>query len=235
MPDYHRVAGAGASAVPDRELPIQVRVSGMAVAALASADPCVGPAREALTDGRVGADELSAVIHVAAPTDRRWSADGVRAGLGLGGSSGLRVLDVVDDGCGVPSSIAVGSSLLAYAGGAVLVSVPGAALVLTRMPGRRDERPSRLAAVESAECGRESAVERVLAAVGDRLPIVASVPGGVRLSAGRRYACVNLAADGAASIAGLVEARSAGHPEVVLVTSGEGGQAAAVVCVLDRG
>lgn len=163
-------------------------------------------ARDAFDDAGRDVEELSCVIYVA---QSHWgdrpsqSAAGVCAGLRVRGQS-VTALDVVEDGCGVPSSIAVGSSVLAQRGGVVLVVADGAALVL--------------AGTEASTGASRVAVERVLATVDSAAPIVAVLPEGRSLQ------------PAATAIGGLLKARTDGFREVVLVTAAARGRAAAVVC-----
>ncbi|ALG86156.1 hypothetical protein [Gordonia phthalatica] len=235
MPDHPRSAHAGASAARIATSPVRVRLTGIAT------DPNsrLTAARRALDDARLDPRGLAAVINVG---DAWESAAAVVGRLGLGGAPDLRVLDMVDDGCGVPSSIAVGASILAQWGGAVLLTVDGGALVLGTMPMPATPRPGpvrgggrRTADVKLTDDGPRTAVEQVLSTVGDGVPIVAVVPGGIRLAPGRRFASVSLAATGATPIEGLLQARAEGLSEVVLVTANEQGRAAAVMCGLGGG
>ncbi|WP_375003468.1 hypothetical protein ACE11G_01895 [Gordonia sp. PS3] len=231
MPDNPARSGASAAAASAG----QVRVSGLAVATGASHDRRLGPAHAALGDAGLEVRDVVAVIHVKPPAGDTWSAERVRDELGLGGAPAVRALDVVDDGCGVPSSIAVGSSMLAQTHGAVLVVVAGAAAVLTGTPQpghRRGDRNGSALRSSADSDGTHAAVERVLTAVGDDLPIVAVAPGGIRLAAGRRFVATSLSTHAAAPIEGLIDARAGGHSEVVLVTANGSGHAAAVVCRL---
>lgn len=235
MPDHPRSEHAGASAIGVATTPIRVRLTGIAV----DAHSRLGAARRALDDAHLTPRGLRAVIDVG---DDRGTAAAVSRGLGLGGTPDVRVLDMVDDGCGVPSSIAVGASILTQWGGAVLLTVDGGALVLGALPMPAAGRPDpelgagrRTADVDRVDGGRRTAVEQVLSTVGDRVPIVAVVPGGIRLAPGRRFVSVSLAARSATPIEGLLEARAEGLSEVVLVTANEHGRAAAVMCALSGG
>lgn len=215
--------------------PVRVRISG-----IASASETDGSAPElhALRDADLDPLELVAVISVAV-TGATESAAGVCARLGLGGVSSVQALDVVDDGCGVPSSIAVGASILRQRTGAVLLSVDGAALVIVGASGRSAPADEvtvvigrRTADISLRRAGPPTALEQVLASVDGDVPIVAAVPAGMRPPADRRVVGVVPSAIGAAPIEGLSRARTAGYAEVALVTADEHGRAASVVCDL---
>lgn len=215
-----------------------VVVAGIAVGQTGSRET-IEPSLASLREANVGVGRLTAVIYVAQVDTGNGpvqSAARVCAGLRVREHS-VPALDVVEDGCGVPSSIAVGCSILAQRGGAVLVVTDGAALVLVGVEPVIPRAEQAGGGRQSAELnldvdGPHAAVERVLATVDAALPIVAVVPGGLRLLPGRRFAGVSLEAGSSASIRGLLDAREAGFGEVALVTEGARGRAAAVVCHL---
>lgn len=233
MPDHPRSAHPAVSATSAAAA--HVRVAGLAVAD-APNDARLPIAQRALGEAQMDPRDLVAVISI---DDGRESASGMCAQLGLGGAAQVRALDLGDDGCGVPSSIAIGGSLLAQWGGAVLLTVRGGAAVLRGMPGTASPGGAttavgrRTADVKLTRDGPRTAVEQVLATVSRSVPIVAVVPGGLRLSPERRFVSVSLAAGGAAPIEGLMQARAEGCSRVVLVTANDHGRAAAVICALD--
>ena len=237
MPDHPRSARTGESAAAVAAAPVRVRLAGIAVDDVSR----LTAARCALEDARLDPRDLAAVINIGDTAATSETAATVSGRLGLGGAPHVRVLDMIDDGCGVPSSIAVGASIMAQWGGAVLLTVDGGALVLGGMP-----RPAarsgavfgggrRTAEVQLADEPPRTAVEQVLSTVGDGVPIVAVVSGGIRLAPGRRFASVSLATSSATPIDGLLRARADGYSEVVLVTANDRGRAAAVMCGLGGG
>ncbi|MBM7365501.1 hypothetical protein [Gordonia hydrophobica] len=230
MPDHPSVARVGAAST-------RVRLTGIAVDA-DGIDSRLRSAERALAQAGLDRRALAAVINVGA-ADAADTAAGICVRLGLGGVPGVQALDMVDDGCGVPSSIAVGASILAHRRGAVLLTVDGGALVVGAMPlsASAPQEPVTTAGRRTADVQLDhdspgTAVEHVLSTVGDEMPIVAVVPGGLRLAPGRRFVSVCLASRSAAPIEGLLQARAEGCSEVVLVTANDRGRAAAVVCHL---
>ncbi|NLG46065.1 hypothetical protein [Gordonia sp. (in: high G+C Gram-positive bacteria)] len=235
MPEFPRAA---ASPPRGSSGPVRVRIAGIAAA---SATDGRGPELRALRDADIEPLGLTAVISVGAALGSAESAAGVCVRLGLGGVPHVHALDVIDDGCGVPSSIAVGASILMQRSGAVLLSVGGAALVMVGVPGRVVAVDAvtvvtgrRTADVSLKRAGPLTAVDQVLASVGGDVPIVAAVSGGIRPPADRRVVGVVPTSGGSAPIEGLCRARAAGYTEVALVTADEHGHAAVVVCDLGR-
>ncbi|WP_026917578.1 hypothetical protein [Gordonia shandongensis] len=211
-----------------------VDVAAARVVGLVFGASSASPVGDALADAGLAPRDVCAVIRVgpcaadASDPARADSAGQIAAVAALGAPHRpLRTLDLVDDGCGVPSSIAMGLSLAAADAGAVVVAVGGAVLVLTAATVPAPS-PRRSTEIDLGGGRLQSAVDHLLRAAPCGAPVVAAVPDGVRLPAG----VLRTGPDAAAQIRALADLRAEGVDAVSVVAADRGGRGAAVVCAL---